>query len=244
MRKKTVIILSVITVIIIAAVIGWQFILRTALDKSIESYGEIGQAAEYFSDFSLLSEENTTVHCMENISFDMPEDFSRNEYDIFEAVDGTWKLMISGTFNPLNFEEGLYGAEALKGNIYGVNESGLRAGYEKLGKGIPDSPYTAMKSAALLSEDDYDGKSIKKDLAYSLLTYLKQISFEKYQKLYIYEHNGACGFIKEYAVDNGAYTTELIIFTEDNLKEASYILITADSPEFAYQIMNSVKPAK
>ncbi len=242
MKKKTIIILSVIGAVIIAAVIGWQFVLRAALAKSITSYGEIGQAAEYFSDFSLLSEENTTANCMENIFFYMPEDYYWVEDDVFEAADGSWKLMTSEAFNPLNFESGIYGAESLKGNIYGISESRLRAGYEKLGKGIPDSPYAALKCAALLSEEDYDGKSLKTDMAYSLLAYLKKISFGKYEKLYIYENNGICGFIKEYTADNGIYTSELMIFTEDNLKEAAYIIITADSPEFAYKIINSVKP--
>ena len=122
----------------------------------------------------------------------------------------------------------------------------LEKGFEKLGYGMPDSAYSALKCALSITPEDYNFLKYDESLAYAYILAHRAGSLYysngNTDKTYYYETGDKCVLICEkYRPDlDGKYHFIMEFYDTDDLNTGYTFSMTVDDRETAYAIINSL----
>lgn len=223
MKKKTKIMITIISAVIVIAVLVLylvpMFLLKAATKKVLPN----ATRAEYITDFDLEPQNSMEV---DNVDYtiEIPAHLSKMDYDIgancYASADNESKIIMFT--KPYDEEMSLVNPEDYKDDVtmkkYGIKN--VEKMYESLGYGRPDSYYNIMKAACLVDWEDYNAFSVRKSVAFSVYAFLRA---ELYLELdnYLYERDEVRAIIQ--AGEEGKYQVEL--FHIDNLNGSYTIMI-------------------
>ncbi len=251
-RKKTITIIIICAAVLLIGYLAVSVVVpRVMLHNLIkETLSDIGEGAEYFSEYDIVHTGATLSADNGHIVIDIPEECVKQDLDFqnsqfFKEDDKHIVIMVAADeiegmniLDPENFDASDYKVKI------GLNE--LTEGIESFGNGLPNSAYGTWKCAYMLDEEDYKPQSLNNQVAYSVIGVIKA-SIARFGTVSVYENGGICGFItvneNTDSAEKGKYSVTLDIYTTDNLNKATAVMITTDSLDEAYAIMNSARPA-
>ena len=123
----------------------------------------------------------------------------------------------------------------------------LEKGYEKLGYGMPDNAYNALKCAYSITPEDYSFLKYDESLAYAYILAYRAGSLYysngNTDKTYYYETDDKCVLICEkYRPDlDGKYHFIMEFYDTDDLNTGYTFSMTVDDKETGYAIINSLQ---
>lgn len=131
-------------------------------------------------------------------------------------------------------------------NLTDADKKRLMDGYERLGYGIPDTCYSSLKCAYLITEEDYSLLNRNQSMAYTLLVpYRTGAAFfysDGIRTTYIYETDKMHAFISEfYNSDWGLYIYNVDFYNPEDLNTSYVAIIKTKTPQTAYAIVNSIE---
>lgn len=249
MSKKTKIIITVVSILVVLGLAAWFFVPRILIFLGTKSIlPDVGESASYFTAYDVHAEDVQTVG-NGHITVDIPADFEVNkEYEggiVYRNADETASLLIMepSDMSELNLLDADSFSETISGlqGAYSVNQ--IRKGFEKIGNGLPDSAYNTFKCVYLLDEDDNSFWSFNQGLAFMISATLKQTT-PAYGHVEIYETDEICGFVHVQEHEDGTATGLLEIYRTDDLGTVNSMIIKNVERETIYAIMNSAEAAK
>ncbi len=251
-KRKTVTIIIIIAAVLLVGYIAVSVVVpRVMLHKLItETLSDIGDGAEYFTEYSVAHREATFSADNGHIMIDIPErcvkqDVDFNEAQFYKEDNQCMVILLQedeldgmNLLDPENFDYSDYKVKI------GLDQ--LTKGFESFGNGLPDSAYGTWKCAYMLDEEDYNPWSLNNQVAFSIMGVTKLLS-TLYEEISVYERDNICGFVmveeNENPEENGKYSSMLDIYTRDNLNKSTTVMVTSNNLEVIYAIMNSARPA-
>lgn len=250
-KRKTVTIIIIIAAVLLVGYIAVSVVVpRVMLHKLItETLSDIGDGAEYFTEYSVAHREATFSADNGHIMIDIPErcvkqDMDFNEAQFYKEDNECMVILLQedeldgmNLLDPENFDNSDYKVKI------GLDQ--LTNGIESFGNGLPDSAYGTWKCSYMLDEEDYNPWNLNNQVAYSVVGVLK-MSIALPGEVSVYERDDICGFVSvaENAdpENQGKYNVTLEIFTKDNLNKSTAVMVTTNNIEDAYAVMNSARP--
>ncbi len=250
-KKKTVTITIIVaSVLLVGYLVVAVIVPRVMLHNLIkENLSDIGDGAEYFTEYSVAHTEATFSADNGYIAVDIPKVYKKqDEFSISQLYRKNDTNSISileyddfSEFNlldPRNYENYDFEVEI------GIKE--FVSGVEGFGNGLPDSAYGTYKCIYMMDEEDYNPFNFNNQVAYYAMGVLKTI-VGTWGDVTVYENDNICGFVhvseRTYIEEGAKYFGLLEIYSKDNLNELTTIMIHTDNLQEIYAIMNSARPA-
>ena len=250
-KRKTVTIIIIIAAVLLVGYLAVSVVVpRVMLHNMIqETLADIGDGAEYFTEYSIANREATFSADNGHIMIDIPEkcvkqDLDFNDTQFYKEDNQCMVILLQedeldgmNILDPEKFDNSDYKVKI------GLDQ--LTKGIESFGNGLPNSAYGTWKCSYMLDEEDYNPWDLNNQVAYSIVGVLK-MSIALPGEISIYERDDICGFVS--VIENsdsenqGKYNVTLEIYTKDNLNKSTAVLVTTNNLEEAYAIMNSARP--
>lgn len=252
-------IISIVVLVTLIGTIGLRLVIRhyakqvtAEMPPSAEFFTEYDQTLAEFGEMQDITHNGMTVTIpayFQELEMSMHETYmygvmdeegnsSDTECIIFSRPDDVSDMVLLS-------EEGIaeMGDTFLK--RYALKK--LVKGFEDLGHGIPDNAYTTLKSAYLLSKDDYSFWNWQQGFAYVVSGMIKKASFTSNYNC-IYENDDICGIIhvRDYTLDTDGstkgYKYYIIadMYSTADFSTSRVLLIRSNSLEMAYGMINSI----
>lgn len=247
-KKGITIAIIIVSVLLVGYLALGVFLPRILLAVVVNKATDVGEGASSFTHYDVTG-DNTKEINNGKMTISIPEgyiekDMGERECQMYTADESqkyTIVLMdpLDMSYMNLLSEENLENSDI---NIKLGSEQ-IKKGFEKLGKGCPDSGYNTYKCIYLLEEDDYSFWDLEKGMAYSVAGFLKHVS-PSWGTVYIYDNGDVCGFvhINELSDPNKAkYRGTLELYSKSDLNTVSTIMIMANTAEEIYAVANSAR---
>ncbi len=256
MKKKYMVIVGIVSVALIAAIAYFTIVhpyvkMYMQIQHCYQEFNVdgLGMPASSFTEYSVTDDRFVMVETPDyNIS--LPAYFTDQTKDgadimVYSANSGADTQSESAAFG----KEGTDSADMAILNQENLTESDKRRlmdGYERLGYGIPDTCYSSLKCAYLITEDDYSFTNRNQSRAYTLLVpYRTGAAFfysDGIHTTYIYETDKMYAFISEfYNTDWGLYIYHVDFYNPKDLNTSYVAILKTKTPQTAYAIMNSIE---
>ena len=250
-KRKTVTIIIIIAAVLLVGYLAVSVVVpRVMLHKLItETLSDIGDGAEYFTEYSVNHTGGTISADNGYIAVDIPEVYKKQDElstsQLYRKNDTNYICILEyddfSEFNlldPQNYENYDFEVEI------GIEE--FVAGVESFGKGLPDSAYGTYKCIYMMDKDDYNPFNFNNQVAYYAMGTLKTV-VGTWGAVTVYENDNICGFVhiseRTYIEEGAKYFGLLEIYSKDNLNELTTIMIHTDNLQEIYATMNSARPA-
>lgn len=250
-KRKTVTIVIIIAAVLLVGYIAVSIVVpRVMLHITIkETLADVGDGAEYFTEYSVAHREATFSADNGYIMIDIPAELSTSEIilettQLFKDDDGHMvTLLEEDDFSDMNLlDREIFNNQDFKVRI-GINQ--FIKGVESLGNGLPDSAFGTLKCAYMLDEEDYNPYSFNNQVAYYYMGELKQALHTG--TTYVYENDDICGFIhvsENTTLPNEPdYFVDFDVYRKDNLNVATWVLFRSDDLQEVYAVINSARAA-
>lgn len=254
MKKRVITISAIVAgVIVIGTLFLFVLLPRLMIYKNVREFiFGMGKSAEYFTEYSVT---NDSFSMVDNGEFsvkipdglELQDEISENLMEYESSDESKHVIMVKGSdasylnmFDPENYTD--------------VNETDmhmeleeLTEGFEIIGKGYPDSAYGALKCMHLIDSDDYNFWDLKSARVFAVMGYSKAASEPLMGRdIFIYEGEKICGIVGLSCRENtdtgsATYRTQFKFFKTDDLNTEYMLMISAESLDEAYAIINSVE---
>lgn len=259
MKKKTIIILSVVIgVIAVFLFLYWIVFPRWMMYKATDYLSAIdNEPAKYYEHYSV--QPNFEYITVDNGLFSaiIPSDFiardRKEEYLplIYRSSDEKqyeYVMFTNIVGEPMDLTDPEQ-YEDMDNVTADMGMKQLTRGFEKIGHGLPNSSYNTYKATALLMRDDYSFWDLEKAVAFSILGIFKEIAYYDVDTLYIYETDDMCGIIQinryiDEETDFDGYRVIFEMYNADDLNTSYTLMLGMQSLEDIYAVINSVKIMK
>lgn len=255
-KTQKIILIVLISIVVLCTLIGTLGIRLIIRHYAKQVTAELTPASTYFTEYDVVfdSSDSTQRVTHNGITVTIPEAYKEKEI----SLENTYQYSIMGEDDKalesvvfmapydasdmnLFSEENLAEMNGSFIEKYAVKQ--LMKGFEKLGHGVPDSAYNTLKSASLLTADDYSFWNWKQGFAYVVSGMLKNtIYLSDYN--YIYETDDMCGFIHvrdlSYSEQDYNYYLIVKVYSTKDLGTEYGLLIRCNSLDVAYGIINSI----
>lgn len=237
---------------------GGKILLQLAVPRitiafALSSFIElIPNSADYFTGFDLKNESFVETN-VGDYTFSIPQGLEKNnESSFLNYYSNSEKsnyliIMEPSDLSGLN----LYSKENLdENNSLGIDIAidNLRDGFERLGKGHPDSAYGSYKCIALLSSEDCTLWNMNEMMAFAIMGCMKAILEPSIgcDAFLVYEREDVCGILgyeiklNETTNKNQCYFN-FEFFSTDDLNTAYTLVGTVDKLGDVFAIVNSIE---
>ena len=236
---------------------GGKLVLQFAVPRIAVGYAlsfiieSIPNSAEYFTRFDIKN-DNFVETNVGDYTFSIPAGLEKNgelSLNYYINSDKTNSLIIlePSDLSGLNLynKENLEDFNSLEVDI-AIDD--LRDGFERLGKGHPDSAYGSLKCIALLSSEDYTLWNMNEMMAFAIMGCMKAILEPSIgcDVFLVYEREDVCGILG-YKIKLNDTTNEqqcyfnFDFFSTDDLNTEYTITGTVDKLCDVFAIVNSIK---
>lgn len=243
-KKK---VLKVIVIIIVILTLIWMLGIRLIIWLFAQDAFYVGPAAEYFTKYDITLEDTQSVS-HNGITMNIPSDYVEDEpfgsTIIYRSPDETETVLIIAADTDSNmalFSEKTI-AEMSDNFLGKIGTRQLMNGFKAMDNGFPDTWYTTYKSLCLLTADDYSFWNWKQGFAYVVSKLLAETWLMRVEYKYLYETEDICGIlqISDNINGTGVYRAYAHMFPTDDLNTNNTVVITANSLDELYGMINSI----
>ena len=255
MKKRLKIIVPIAVVVILLG-IAYLLILhpRIMLYSVVKEFIKgIPYSADYFTEYNVHNDTYTKLET-DWYTLELPPDIQLqphlegSSFRQYKNVDETITVILSGKSDNSDFN--MYAPEnysEMSTDELNMGLESFKNGFDKIGKGHPDSAYGLLKCAALINSDDYDFWDLEKSYAFSVVGLFKALNEPITGRYHlIYESEEICG-IFSYNIETDEetnaehYSIWFDFYSTDDLNTAYCIIAKTQTLEEAYAIVNSIK---
>ncbi len=247
-KKKNITIVIIVAVVLLVGYFAIGILLpRILLSMTVDKLLNIGESAPPFTHYDIKT-DNTVEISNGKIAVTIPDDYIQK--DLGELKAQMYGKDEKASVILMEPEDGSYmnllAEENLKNYDVGVRISAdsVKRGFEKIGNGFPDTAYTTYKCVYMLDEEDYSFWDLEQGVAYAVTGVIKQI-IPQWGQVYLYENEEICGFVHiNQIAENDAivYRGTLELYSKSDLNTINTLLISVQTVEEIYEILNSARP--
>lgn len=254
--KRRLKIIAPIAVVVILLGIAYFLILhpRIMLYGAVKEFIKgIPYSADYFTEYNVHNDTYTQLET-DWFTLELPHDLQPQRFledsptRKYKTNDGITQVIICGEsdnsalnmYAPENYSE-------MSTDELNMGLEGFKNGFDKIGKGHPDSAYGLHKCAALINSDDYDFWDLEKAYAFSVVGLFKALNEPITGRYHlIYESEEICGIFSysnktDEETNAEYYSVWFDFYSTDDLNTAYCITAKTQTLEEAYAIVNSIK---
>lgn len=254
--KRRLKIIAPIAVVVILLGIAYLLILhpRIMLYSVVKEFIKgIPYSADYFTEYTVHNDTYTQFGT-DWYTLELPPDIQLQPHlegsslRQYKNPDETITVILSGKSDNSDFN--MYAPENY-GEIstaeLNMELERFKNGFDKIGKGHPDSAYGLLKCAALINSDDYDFWDLEKAYAFSVVGLFKALNEPITGRYHlIYESEEICGIFSysnktDEETNAEYYSAWFDFYSTDDLNTAYCITAKTQTLEEAYAIVNSIK---
>lgn len=238
MKKRTIIILSIIIAVVLVVVIAMVMIPKFLLHKAIEPILEECYAAEYVTDFNSVTEDGITVS-NDYFSVVIPSEFRKKEgikeelkVVFYEKGEGSYMIFDEPTELKMSLLDPEYYDEDT--SMVGVKIEKIEGIFTRQGYPTPDSYYNIMKSTLLLDKSNYNFWSLDNQVVFSILGALRTSLYQDTQG-WIYERDN----IRAIITKQGEARYIIDVVKTEEMDNVYGISIWTTEEQDAWKLLNS-----
>lgn len=255
MKKALKIIVPIVAVIAILLAIVYFMILhpRIMIYRAVREFIKgIPYSAEYFTEYNVHNDTYTEIET-DWYTLTLPSEIQLqpslegSSLRQYKNTDETITVLLDGKSD--NSDLNMYAQEnysEISTVDLNMELERFKNGFDKIGKGHPDSAYGLHKCAALINSDDYDFWDLEKGYAFLVVGLFKAFNEPITGRYHlIYESEEICGIfsydIKTDEETNAEYYSIWFDFySTDDLNTEYVIIAKTQTLEDVYAIVNSI----